>query len=48
MSNEKTIHQKDQKYLAKEICKFPKGLSPPIMNDFFLFRDTPYNLRNFQ
>ena len=42
------MHQKDQKHLAKEIYKFLKGLSPPVMNDIFSFRDTPYNLRNFQ
>lgn len=27
------MHQKDQKHLAKEIYKFLKGLSPPVMND---------------
>ena len=47
MSNEKTIHQKLFEYLAKEIHKFVNGLSPPIMDDFFLFRKTTHNVRNW-
>ena len=46
MSNEKTIHQKDLEHLAKEIYEFGKGLSPPIMNNFFAFRETPDNLNS--
>ena len=46
--NEKTIHKKLLQHLAKEIYKFFKGLSPPITNHFFSFRDTSYNLGNFQ
>ena len=48
ISNEKTIHQRNLEHLAKEIYRFVKGLLPPIMNNFFSFRDTPYKLRNFQ
>ena len=31
-----------------EVYKYLHGLSPPIMNDMFLRRDTKYNLRNFR
>ena len=48
MAKEKTIHQKNLESLAKEICKFLNGLSPPIINDAFLIRNNEHNLRNFQ
>ena len=37
MSNEKTTHQKRFEHLPKELYKFVNGLSPLIINNFFLF-----------
>ena len=48
MTNQKTLHQKILKYLAKEIYKLLHGLSPTIMNDIFEVSDNIYNLRKFQ
>ena len=48
MTKEKTIHQNKLESLAKEIYKFLHGLSPPIMHDTFMIRNSKYNLRNFQ
>ena len=46
MTNKTTIHIPDLKFLATEIYKFLKGLSPPIMNEVFQINKCPYNLRN--
>ena len=31
-----------------EVFKIINGFAPPIMEDFFLFRENTYNIRNFQ
>ena len=50
MSNEKSIHQKNilPKHLTKEICKFINELSSPRINDFFSYRETLYNTKDYQ
>ena len=42
-----TIHQKNIQYLATEIYKVSKGLSPEIMSEIFVFKENSvYNLRH--
>ena len=47
-NNQSTIHQKNLQLLMIEVYKYLHGLSPPIINDMFLRRDTKYNLKNFR
>ena len=47
ISNEKTIHQQNLEFLAKEIYKFVNGLLPPIMSDL-LYVKIHTILWNFQ
>ena len=39
---------KNLRHLAKELYEFVNGLSPEIRSDFFSFRETPHNFRNFK
>ena len=34
--------------LMIEVFEIINGLAPPIMEDFFLFRENTHNIRNFQ
>ena len=45
---ESTIHQRKIQALMKEIYKFKNNLSPSITDRMFQFRESSYNLRNFQ
>ena len=47
-NKQKRIHQKNIESLAIEIYKFQAGLTPPIMMDLFVTRESNYNLRNFE
>ena len=47
-NKQKNIHQKNIEPLAIEIYKFQAGLTPPIMTDLFITRESNYNLTNFQ
>ena len=31
-----------------EVFKIVNGFAPPVMEDFFLFREETHNIRNFQ
>ena len=39
---------KNLRHLAKELYEFVNGLCPEKRNDFFSFRETPHNFRNFK
>ena len=43
-----TIHQRNLQVLMTEVYKIINGYAPPIMENFFKFRENTYNLRNFQ
>ena len=47
-NNEITTHQRNLQVLMVEVFKIIDGLAPPIMEDFFLFHENTYNIRNFQ
>ena len=41
-----TIHENNIHTLSIEICKSPNHISPPIMQEFFDLKFTPYILQN--
>ena len=41
-----SIHHKNLQALATEMYKVSNNMSPAILNDIFVSRATPYNLRN--
>ena len=41
-----TIHENNIRILSIEICKSLNHISPPIMQEFFDLKVTPYSLRN--
>ena len=41
-------HQKNLQVLMVEVFKIINSFAPPIMEDFFLFRENTDNIRNFQ
>ena len=43
-----TIHQRNLQVLMTETYKIINGLSPPIMEIFFILRENTHNVRNFQ
>ena len=43
-----TIHQRNLQVLMTETYKIINGLSPPIMENFFILRENTHNVRNFQ
>ena len=43
-----TIHQRNLQILMIEVFKIINGCAPPIMDNFFIFRENTHNLRNFQ
>ena len=43
-----TIHQQNLQVLMTETCKIINGISPPVMEKFFILRENTDNLRNFQ
>ena len=43
-----TIHQRNLQELMTETFKIINGISPPIMNFFFMLRENTRNVRNFQ
>ena len=47
-NKEITIHQRNLQVLMTELFKIINGYVPPIMDNFFIFRENTYNLRNFQ
>ena len=47
-NNEITTHQRNLQVLMVEVFKIINGFAPPIKEDFFLFRENTYNIRNFQ
>ena len=47
-NNEITTHHRNLQVLMVEVFKIINGFAPPIMEDFFLFRDNTHNIRTFQ
>ena len=47
-ANNEITHQKNLQVLMVEAFKIINGFAPPIMEDFFLFRENTHNIRNFQ
>ena len=47
-NNEITTHQRNLQVLMAEVFKIINGFAPPIMEDFFLFRENTHSIRNFQ
>ena len=47
-NNEITAHQRNLQVLMVGVFKIINGFAPPIMEDFFLFRENTHNIRNFQ
>ena len=47
-NNEITTHQRNLQVLMAEVFKIINGFAPPIMEDFFLFRENTHNIQNFQ
>ena len=47
-TNSLKIHDRNIEKLMIEIYKCLNGLSPPIMNDFFTYRQNNYSIRNFR
>ena len=47
-TNSLKIHDRNIEKLMIEIYKCLNRLSPPIMNDFFTYRQNNYNIRNFR
>ena len=47
-NKEITIHQRNLQVLMTELFKIINGYVPPIMDNFFIFRENTCNLRNFQ
>ena len=43
-----TIHQRNLQVLMTETSKIIKGISRPIMENFFILRENAHNVRNFQ
>ena len=43
-----TIHQRNLQVLMTETFKIIKGISRPIMENFFILRENAHNVRNFQ
>ena len=48
LSGDLTIHHKNIQKLMIEVYKIKNDIAPPILKDFFQFRENTYNLRNFQ
>ena len=42
------ILQRNLQVLAIKVYKIINGYAPPIMGNFFIFKENTYNLRNFQ
>ena len=42
------IHQRNLQVLMIEVYKIINGYAPPIMGNFFIFRENTNNLRTFQ
>ena len=47
-NKEITIHQRNLQVLMTDVFKMINGYDPPIMDNFFIFRENTHNLRNFQ
>ena len=47
-NNEIRTHQRNLQVLMLKMFKIINGFAPPIMEDFFLFRENTHNIRNFQ
>ena len=47
-NKEITIHQRNLQVLLIEVFKIINGYAPPIIDNFFIFRENIHNLRNFQ
>ena len=47
-NNKITANQRNFHVLMVEVLEIINGLAPPIMEDFFLFRENTHNIRNFQ
>ena len=47
-NKEIAIHQRNLQVLMTELFKIINGYVPPIMDNFFIFRENTHNLRNFQ
>ena len=47
-NKEVTTHQRNLQLLMIEVYKIINGYAPPIMDNFFIFRENTHNLRNFQ
>ena len=43
-----TIHQRNLQVLMIEVYKIINVYAPPIMDNFFIFRENKHNFRNFQ
>ena len=43
-----TIHQKNLQVLMTETYKIINGISPPIMENFYILRENTNNVRNFK
>ena len=46
--NELTTHQRNSQVLMTEVFKMINGYAPPILANFFIFRENTHNFRNFQ
>ena len=47
-NNEITTHQRNLQVLMVEVFKIINGFAPPIMENFFLFRENTHNVWNFE
>ena len=47
-NKEITIRQRNLQVLMSKFYKMINGYTPPIMDNFFVFRENKHNLRNFQ
>ena len=43
-----TIYQRNFQVLMTEVFKITNGCTPPIIDNFFLFREYTHNLKNVQ
>ena len=47
-NKEISIHQRNLQIVMIEVFKIINGYAPPIMDNFFIFRENTHNIRNFQ
>ena len=47
-ANNEITTQRNLQVLMVEVFKIINGFAPPVMEDFFLFRENTHNIQNFQ